>query len=178
MADMVNDKIEGRVSETILQKSEEIVIGGETYTMEPPTTATLILASEAIAQLPMVALNGESMVSESLYIAKDCRVLGDIVAILILGAKRLKETKITVRTAVRRRFFGLIRETENVEERTVVDNKAALSEKVLNELTPQEINSLLSKMLSKMETAFFFGTIIFLIDVNLTRATKTTASGQ
>jgi hypothetical protein len=161
---------EQRTAETILQKPEEVVIGGETYTVAPPSTATLILASEAIAQLPVVELDRENVVSESLYIAKDCRILGDIVAILILGAKRLKETKITVK----KRFCGLVKERKEV----AVDSKAILSEKILNELSPQQINTLLSGMLAKMETAFFFGTIIFLTDINLTKATKTTVSGQ
>jgi hypothetical protein len=164
------DKIEQKVSEAILQRPEDIVIGGETYTVQPPSVATLILASEAIAQLPVAKLDSENVVSESLHIAKDCRILGDIIAILILGAKRLKETK----TTVKKRLFGLIQSTEE----TTVDNRAALSEKILSELSPKELNSLLTNLLLKMETAFFFGTIIFLIDVNLTRPTKTTASGQ
>ncbi|MDR3246074.1 MAG: hypothetical protein LBT50_06530 [Prevotellaceae bacterium] len=164
------DTVEQKVSETILQTPSEVHIGGETYTINPPSLATLILASETISQLPVVELDSKNVVSESLYVAKDCRILGDIVAILILGAKRLKETK----PVVKKRLFGLVKKTSE----TVVDNKAELAEKILNELSPREVNSLLTNLLGRMETAFFFGTIIFLLDVNLTRATKTTASGQ
>jgi hypothetical protein len=158
----LKQEVEQKTAETILQKPEEVVIGGETYAIAPPTTATLIAASELIAELPQIRLDGESVVSESLFVARDCRVLGDILATFILGAR--------VGKGVKRRFWGLVKAR--------VDNRAALSEKILNELSPRQINSLLSNVLSKMETDFFFGTIIFLVEVNMTRATKTTASGQ
>lgn len=80
------DNIEGLVSDTILQKPYSIQIGQETYEVAPPSIATLILASELISQLPKVELDKSLVTFESLRIAKDCKVLGDIVATLILGA--------------------------------------------------------------------------------------------
>jgi hypothetical protein len=157
---------EQQVSETILQAPEEVIIDGERYTVSPPSTGTLILASEAISKLPVVSLSSENVLNDSLYIAKDCRILGDIVAILILGAKRLTETVTT------KHLFGLVKHIQKI------DNKAILAEKILNELSPHELNDLLAKLLIKTDVAFFFATIISLIEVNLTKATKTTASGQ
>lgn len=83
------DNIEGLVSDTILQKPYSIQIGQETYEVAPPSIATLILASELISQLPKVELDKSLVTFESLRIAKDCKVLGDIVATLILGAENI-----------------------------------------------------------------------------------------
>jgi hypothetical protein len=166
------DVAERKVSETILQKPEEIVIGGETYTVAPPTTATLILVSEEMAKLPDFAGIGDEntlfeQLTKALNIAKGCRVLGDVLATLVLGAKRLKETK--------KRFFGLV-------EGKTVDNKAALAEKILNELSPEEFHNILFKLLSKLQTAFFLSSINFLTETNQMRLTKptttTTVSGR
>ncbi|MDR0429367.1 MAG: hypothetical protein LBH58_02670 [Tannerellaceae bacterium] len=139
--------VETKVAETILQKNKEVVIGNETRQVAPPSVATLILASEAISQLPQVNVDSENIASESLYIAKDCRVLGDIVAILILGAKNLQGT----RMVTKKRLWGIIKERR--EE--IVDNKAILSKKILHELSPRQLNELLAELLQSMEIAFF-----------------------
>jgi hypothetical protein len=165
---------EQKVAETILQRPEKVTIGSETYEVAPPSIATLILVSEAVAQFPQVTLDRE-VVTESLYVAKDCRILGDALAILILGAKGLKRIKDTTK----KRFFGLLKDRRQFVE----DSKAILSEKILKELTPEQTYVMLFDLLAKMETAFFLTTITFLIGVNLTKETKepeetkTTASG-
>jgi hypothetical protein len=142
------------------------------YKVSPPSIATLILASEAVSRLPHVNLNSDNIASESLYIAKDCGVLGEIIAILILGAKGMKETK----TVVTKAFFGLKKKEQQIE----IDNKAVLARKILNDLTPKQLSETLAKLLSGMELAFFFATTTSLIEINLlrkTKETKTTASG-
>jgi hypothetical protein len=160
---------ESRVAKTVLQQPITVIIGDETFEVAPPSVATLILASEAISQLPAVELNSENIVSETLYVAKDCRALGDVLAIFILGAKGLMKTK----KVVTKRFFGLVKD----ESEVTVDKKAELSEKILSELSPKQVSETLTKLLQGMEVAFFFGSIISLIEINMTRATKMTASG-
>ena len=76
-----NKTIEQKTAGAILEKPVEIVIGGKTYQAAPPSTATLILVSEAVSQLPKIALDAEKIVEETLSVAKDCRILGEIVAI-------------------------------------------------------------------------------------------------
>lgn len=191
------ETIEQKASETILQKTQEVKIGEETYQVAPPTTSTLILASEYIAQLPSIKLDGDSILIETLYIAKDCRVLGDIVAILILGAKGLTEEikvsktveKTIERTVYDEYLFGFIKRpkvitetiTEIVEEEVVIDRKAELAQKLLDEIPPLELNNLMAMLLRKMQISDFFGLTTSLIEINLLRQTRevgTTAFGQ
>ena len=68
-------------------------MGVESYIVAPPSIATLILASELIAQLPGLKLDSKQVMFEYLFVAKDCKVLGEIVATLILGADNLTSEK-------------------------------------------------------------------------------------
>ena len=119
------ENIETKVAQTILQQPEEITVGDKVYKAAPPSAATLILASEAVARMPKIQLNTERIVDEVLAIGKDCRPMGEIVAIMILGAKGLTETRKTVKTVEKRRFWGLIKEAEQVEVEEVIDHKTA-----------------------------------------------------
>ena len=100
-------------------------------------------------------------------------MLGDIAAILILGAKGLKETV----TTKRKYFLGLF--TRSVNE--TVDRKEELSKWLLEELNTAQLNKLIFELLKDFNLGDFFGTTTFLIEINLLRPTKvveTTASGQ
>lgn len=167
--------IEQRVGATLLQQPRQISIAGKTYSVAPPTIATLILASEAISLLPQEYLDEEHIVEETLRIAKDCRVLGDILAILILGAKGLTEE----RTTEERTFFGLRR------RRTVrkIDRKRELADELLETLAPRDLSRLISELLRDLQLGDFFGATTSLLEVNLIRATRevgteTTAHGR
>lgn len=165
--------VEQKASEAILQKREEVEIGGVIYEVAPPSTATLILVSELVSQLPQIATDKKEILIESLRIARHCSLLGDIVAVLILGAKGLKEK----RTVVKKRFFGLITETREHE----VDLKKDLAKKVLTDLKPSELEKKTLHLLHGMETASFFGLTASLIEINLMKPTRKagmTASGQ
>jgi len=152
--------LEQKTAQTILQKPIEVTVGSKTYQVAPPSIATLILASAAISELPKVELENESIAAESLYVAKDCSAIGDIVAILILGAKGLKETK--------KSPFGL--------RKIEIDRKAVLAQEVLDELSPVQLSNMLSTLLQGMDLAFFFGTINSLIEINLLRKTRETTT--
>lgn len=159
--------IEQRVGETVLQRNKEITIRDRQFSVAPPSIATLILASEAISLMPSVDLNPKNIVSEVLFIAKDCRVLGDIVAILILGAKNLKETVVET-VEVKRRFRRP--RVETVER--VIDRKAEVSKWLLEELSPADMRKLFSDLINGFQLGDFFGFTTFLIETNLLRPTK------
>lgn len=165
--------IEQKVGEAVLQRPREVAVSGRTFKVAPPSVATLILASEAISLLPQVELDKKRIIESALYVAKDCRVLGDIAATLILGAKGLTET---VRRR-RKRFFGLYSRT--VSE--TIDRRAELSKWLLEELDSAGLNRLIFELLKDFNIGDFFGTTTFLIEINLLRPTKvvdeTTASG-
>lgn len=171
---MATKTIEQRVGEAVLQKPKEVVVSDRTFQVAPPSVATLILASEAISLLPQVQLDRKHIVEEVLFVAKDCRVLGDIAAILILGAKGLSETV----TRRKKRLFGLFSRT--VTE--TIDRKAELSRWLLDELDSTALNRLVFELLKGFNLGDFFGTTTFLIEINLLRPTKvvdeTTAFGQ
>ena len=173
---------EQKVSDTILQKPIEVSVGDRKYTAAPASTATLILVSEAISLLPPAKLDPERLVEDSLSIAKDCRPLGEIAAILLLGAKNLKETVKVRQKVEKRRFFGLVKVTETIETERVIDRKAELATELLDDLSPRELNNLVVSLLQKMELGDFFGLTTFLTEINLLRPTKveneTTASGR
>jgi hypothetical protein len=165
---MDNKHIEAQAASTILQKPEEVVVGNTTYKVAPPSTATLILVSEAVAKMPQVNLKSENIVDESLYVAKDCRIEGEIVAIMILGAKGLTET-------IRVRKWGLI------PRKITINKKESLAKQLLEDVAPRELMNLTSRLLQGMQIADFFALTTFLIEINLLRQTKVvemTASGQ
>ena len=65
--------IEEKVAQTILQQSEEMTIGGKTYTIAPPSVATLILVSGGVSRLPHHHLDEDKEIEETLTEAKDCQ---------------------------------------------------------------------------------------------------------
>jgi hypothetical protein len=155
--------IEIKTSEAVLQQPIDIEILDKTYSVAPPSVATLIAASAAISKLPTVDKNSENIAVEALAVAEDCAAIGEVIAILVLGAKGLTETK--------RSWLGRKKET--------IDKKAILARELLENLSPKQLNELMNRILLQMDIAFFFGSLISLTEINLTRARKkTTASGQ
>ncbi|MDO5305577.1 MAG: hypothetical protein Q4E87_08400, partial [bacterium] len=109
--------------------------------------------------------------------------IGEIAAILILGAKGLTVTVKEWMVFEERRVFGLLRREKTVEVERTVDRKAELAKELLEEHTPSELFTIITKVLATMELSDFFATTTFLIEINLLRQTKvvenpTTASGQ
>lgn len=151
---------EQKAAGAILQKPKEVVIGGVTYQVAPPSTATLILVSELVSTLPKVQFDNSidektglpkvDVITKALNIAKDCRVIGEIVATLIIGAKELSKP------------FQF------------KDKVKKLSRQALEELSPKEIADLTVDLLQGMETGFFLGLTTSLIEINLTKTTKET----
>ena len=179
---MESKTLEEKVAETILQKSDEITIGEKTYKIAQPTTATLILASEAVSRLPKTALDPQKVVEESLSVAKDCKALGEIAAIMILGARNLTETRKVRERREKRCLWGLFRRYKWVEVEKTVDRKAELAQELLYTYSPKALNMIVGALLHKMELGDFFGLTTFLTEINLLRPTKVgtgaTASGE
>ena len=177
---MENKTIEAEVSKTILQQHEEITIGDKTYSIAPPSVATLILVSEAVSRLPHIELNEDKIMQETLYIARECRELGDIAATLILGAKHIHDIIESRKTEKKRYLWGVLKTARELG--TVETKKDQLSRELLVETTPRDLHSLIAKVLMKMQVADFFGLTTFLTGINLMRPTKVeieaTASGQ
>lgn len=173
--DNVKKTIEQDVASAILERPEEVKVGGRTYRVSPPSTATLILASAIISRLPQGKLDGGHVMEETLSVAKDCASLGDLAAVLILGAKEYEEGARVCEKREKRLLWGLIRVRYTVRE--------SLAERLLRETTPREFQNLIVQLLQRMQVGDFFALTTFLTEINLLRPTKVveteaTASGR
>ena len=166
----MNDKtIEEKVSRTILEKNQSVVIDGKTYNVAPPTTATLIIVSELVSRLPRIKMNSEKVLGECIANAKDFRVIGKIAAVLILGAKRCTETNMFQEN--KGLFRNIFNRCENVFG-TKKSIEKQLSDRILMSMSPKELSGLIMRLLGGMQIADFFGITAFLAEVNLLRTTK------
>lgn len=155
--------IESQVKDTILEEPRSVKIGARTYEVAPPTIATLILASEAVSRLPELTLDPDRLVQECFYAAKDCRVLGEIAAILILGARRSES-----REAARPGKWGCLGRLISRRRKC----RDALAEEILLSLSPKDLFNVISGILATMQLSDFFGLTTFLSEVNLLHQTK------
>ena len=169
--------LEQKAADTILQRAAKVNIGGKEYEAAPPSIATLILVSEAVSRLPQRKLDDKSIVSECLAVAKDCRPLGDIAAIMILGARHINDKTNDPHTEQK----GWFRRLFSRKSKTVT-KKEALAQEIIDTYTPSELHGLITMLLQRMDLADFFALTTFLTEVNLLRQTKveteTTAFGQ
>ena len=176
---MDNRTLEQKAAETILQKAAKVNIGGTEYEAAPPSIATLILVSEAVSRLPHRKLDANNLASECLAIAKHCRVLGDIAAVLILGARHFNEKANDPQTAKKGWFRRLFSKRHTQTDKTQGE---LLSQKIVETYSPHELHDLIAMLLGRMELADFFALTTFLTELNLLRQpnveTETTAFGQ
>lgn len=155
--------IEQEFAAAILQKPLVISIGGVSYEVAPPTLGTLILVSEVISLIPSFDFSSKKILTTSLSIAKDCRVLAEILAILVLGSKGLRKTEIVEK----KYLFGLIR----IKKRVCRDLKKEYAERFIHEVGTVELIEKTTTLLHRMETDRFFGFTASLAEVSLLRTT-------
>lgn len=180
------DNLEKKVTDTILQRaSESIEIGGVEYPIAPPTPATIIMVSELVSTMPEVNRKTDSILHEVLSTAKDLSVIGKIAAVLILGAKRVKEQrKLTKVTGKNRKRFWSWRKFRFVSEQVThisgVLEVDYIAERILDEVTPETLLKVVSKRLGLMQIGDFFELTTSLSEANQLKRTKEveTASGD
>lgn len=168
----MSDNIEKKVAQTILQQPTEVRVGDKTYSVAPPSVATIIMVSQYVALLPAIEMREEKLIEDILAHAKDCAALGDIVATLLLGAKNCKEV-VERRVVVKEPcFFGLFHRKREVVTTEVVDRKAIVAKELLEEMGATELYQLVTHILGTLQLADFFGLTTFLCEINLTKPTK------
>lgn len=171
------ESIEKKVTDAILQRASlTIEINGREYPIAPATPATLILVSELVAELPMIHRDVENILYETLRTARDCKVLGKIVATLIIGAKRIKEHHvIAIEQKKSYRYFSLrkLRFVEGVKKEMVeIEELDYLSTLILENCSPAVLSQIISKRILDMGIADFFGITTSLSEANLLKSTK------
>ncbi len=170
---------EERVAQTILEEPTTIRVGDKEYSVAPPSTATLILVSAAVSRLPRLQLDEANVVQEVLNVAKDCEAIGDIIAILILGAKHVRDEVVRIEERITPRLFGSFKRKTLVEVRE--SKREQLSRELLENLSPRELQMALAQILDRLQIGDFFGLTTFLLEVNTIRPTKVenpTVSGR
>ena len=171
--------LEQQVVDTILQhKTTSLEIGGRTYKIPAPTPATIMLVSAQASLMPRISPKPRSILNETLRTAKECKALGKIAAILVLGAKRIREDNKVVIAEKRKwswRKFRFTTETETISELDYV------ADRLMEDITPATLNEAITKRLLEMQVGDFFGLTTSLSAINTLEATKEveqTAPGQ
>ena len=124
----------------------------------------------------------DNILFETLRTARDCKVVGKIVATLILGAKRIKEHRtLTIEKVSNSRHFSwrklrFINEVKKEFEE--VSEFEHLSTLILENCSPATIGQVVSKRLIDMGLSDFFGLTTSLSEANLLKSTKEVEATQ
>lgn len=147
------ETIEKKVADAILQREQVITLENKKFKVAPPTAATLIMLSECVCELP--TFTNDNVLSDVLHNAKETKPLGKALAIMILGAKRIKENK-HVRV-------GLFKRETELEW---------LTNHILNNLTITQLATLITERLAQMQIGDFFALTASLNAANITKPTR------
>lgn len=181
-----NSTIEQKVAAAILQDNiAELEIQGRVYKVAAPSIATLIRVSEMVSSIPVLSTgssNEDNMITSVLANAKNYRVLGLIMATLILGSRDCKERK-TVDIKRKKHILGFFKRERITQKEITIDRKQELADLLLENMSPSTLWNLILKRLVQMEIGDFFVITTSLNAANLLKPTtevenKTTASGQ
>lgn len=149
--------LEEKTAAAVLQENKTVKVGTRTYTVTPPSVRTIIAVSGEISRLPAFPnVEGANPMMQTLAYAPNSRRIGRIIAMMMLGRRRVPFDFIR---ALRRRMLAA----------DILD------------LSTEQVFKLLSELMQGMEVGFFFGIITTLNDINMLRekvTTPTTASGQ
>ncbi len=177
--------IEQRTARAILETDEETInIGGTQYTYGKPTLATIIMVSELVAELPTfpTQVDSSGVVHAVLQGAKDERVIGKILACLILGAKRIKEKRHVTLEAPVQRWWQFWKRTKAATTKLEYDH---IAEQALDNLDVSDAVAIISTRLGKLNISGFFAlTTSLKTEADILKPTKsgvesqTTAYGQ
>lgn len=154
--------IEQKVAETILQDEFTVKIGDKEYKTRPISYGTLIRVSALISTLPSLS-DEESVFAGALKHGTHAAKLAEIVALCVLNRKDLA---------------GQYRRDRFFRKQVISPGLKELKEEILYNCTIGEIGKIVRTIFNKMELSDFFGVMVSLSAVNVTAETKTTASGQ
>lgn len=183
---------ERKAAEAILGGSKEtITIDGNTWQLGKPSVATIIMCSALVSELPdFKQIISEPQTEEDyqrhillvLKEAKDMKVLGKVLSVLILGAKRVKEhRRVTIGSVPRKARHGLLNRLfgKASDKDTSVEEVDYLAEQILLEFTPIEMAHIIStRLIAQDIEGFFVLTTSLKNDGNLLTPTKSGKSAS
>lgn len=158
------EEVEARAADTLLQTPFTITLAGRSFSVAPPTVATLMRLSAEVGQLPQMAAGGEAPTQEQILQhviahAEGCTAAGRAVAVLLLGARGYGR-----KPWWRRRTDG-----------------ARLGDWLLRHVSPRELLNAFGQLVWRMQVVDFFAFTAFLHEANLLRGkaeTQMTAPGR
>lgn len=161
----------------ILQKQDgKIKIGGTEYDVAPATPATIIMISSLVSEIPQkINPKPDDILNETLRSAKYYGIIGKIAAVLILGAKRIKENRFIgrkVETRIRFSFhkFRFVKTQKVINEG--ISELDYVAGEILDNLQPKILSSVIVKRLADMQIGDFFGITTSLSAINIIKPTK------
>lgn len=185
--------IETKTAKTILEDDKQkVTIAGKEYTIAEPSTATILMASSLISELPNLrkpdgkTADGTYIIQVVLDKAKDMRNIGKLLALLILGAKRVKEHRMIKNertqshTEPRKRGLrATIKAWWQNKREKPKEEIEALTDEILDNLPPGKIYELLEpRLLDQDISGFFYLTTSLKLQANILEPTKTEKERQ
>ena len=157
--------IESKAASTVLQNQFKVRVGTEVYRVAPPTLSTLIRVSELIAKLPKE--ENQDILVWSLESAKQARLIGDIVATIVLGANNLDKEVVRVKSFLGFRYKKKVSLYKEIKEQAI-------------RMEYEPLSSLLVGLFKEgLDVDAFFLLTTFLRGQNILKRTrKTIPSGQ
>lgn len=157
---------------TLLQRSESILIDGKEYMVPAPTYGTLVMLSGYINEADINLKEDIINVADILHLAKEEATAPEVLAILILGAKECDKREVISKEVTKKRF-GIFpyKEICRVEsDKTKFD---ILSDYFRYEVAISEIVTAINEILNnRMDLGFFYRGIATLKRMNLIKPTK------
>lgn len=164
--------IEKRAAETLLEKRMEVMVGGHRYSVAPPSLATLMEVSGLIggAKDWDNVEDEDTVAGVALMRAMDAPMICEVVSTLILGANRaVGETSWL--EGMWLKIKGEKRGNEKIGVSYEADKKL-LVQRLMYEVTPNELLGLMTTLLEGMELGSFFGITTFLRELNVAKPTR------
>lgn len=162
--------IERKASDTLLEKRMEVMVGGHRYSVAPPTLATLMEVSGLIGGAKDWDNVEDEVAGVALMRAMDAPMICEVVSTLILGANRAEGE-----TSWLEDMWLEIKSWRRSNEKIGASyeaNKKLLVERLMHEVTPNELLGLMTTLLEGMELGSFFGITTFLRELNVAKPTR------
>ena len=164
------ENIEMESAGAVLDAPLVIKIGNDEYKAERPTIGTLLMLSTVTSDMDSIEFSEDEKnpLYSTLQAAKAAPLVAKAVAIMILGAKRIREEEAKTKTGLLRKK----REPSTLE---------ALTEKIMYDYTPKELYMAMVSLLGGLQLQDFFALFTSLRHQGLARPTrevKATAHGR
>ena len=185
MAKTKDKTIQEKVAETMLQVPATIKIGDRTYNVAPPSFGTLELVSARLAELPDIGdlrkVPSNDKAVAMLQRAKDYGILPDLLAILILGSKHIRDNEVVVEIKRKRGLSGFFGAKDEIT--TTVSVRERLIREIRDEVSPAQMSDIIPFLISNLQLTDFFVLTTFLREISVAAPTaevvkKTTARGR